>query len=270
MAIFGKVYHDTLGLVRVIGPYKAVKWLWGILLNFRTIFEQRSLSSADRWMGSGAFVVNYSGRAKFRTGGPEAFAGIREMYARDVYLKKGVLTVEDGDFVIDLGSNMGNFTNLALAHGPAVSVLAVEPNSATSKVWERSVGLNPGHGERARLIKAFVGLMGDKQHDMRLRQEYQDAQYLTENELIDLAAIQRVDFLKCDIEGGEFSLLGPNSRLLAMANKIAIEVHSFAGDVPKFIQMLRDQGFVLGHIQHDPDGTCTVLGRRAQLQQPPV
>jgi hypothetical protein len=68
--------------------------------------------------------------------------------------------------------------------------------------------------------------------------------------------------LKCDIEGGEFSLLRPNSRLLSLSQQIAIEVHSFAGDVDAFLAMLNQEGFDLGSIKRDPDGTCTVLAKR--------
>ena len=47
-----------------------------------------------------------------------------------------------------------------------------------------------------------------------------------------------------------------------MAQKIAIEVHSFAGDVEKFLEMLVAQGFTLKYVQRDPDGTVTALGSR--------
>jgi hypothetical protein len=85
---------------------------------------------------------------------------------------------------------------------------------------------------------------------------------MTEEELLEATSLKCVDFLKCDIEGGEFGLLHRESALLRMTRKLAIEVHAFAGDVQTFIHMLKEVGFTVRHIQRDPDGTATVLARR--------
>ena len=104
--------------------------------------------------------------------------------------------------------------------------------------------------------------MDAKQAEMLNDPQYMGAEWISEDQLIEQAGLTRVDFLKCDIEGGEFGLLHPESKLLAMTKKIAIEVHSFAGDVEQFLNMLVTQGFTLKYVQRDPDGTVTALGSR--------
>lgn len=184
------------------------------------------------------------------------------MYVRDVYLGKGALRIADGDVVVDLGANMGNFTNLALACGTRVRVVAVEPNRQLNQTFWRSLSLNAGHVERVTLVRAFLGGTGDLLGEMLTRPEYLAAEFISEADLIEAGALSRVDFLKCDIEGGEFGLLKRGSALLGMTRKLAIEVHAFAGDVDQFIHMLVDEGFSILRTKRDPDGSATVLAVR--------
>jgi hypothetical protein len=185
--------------------------------------------------------------------GESAVSSIREMYVRNVYLHNRLLQIRDGDVVVDLGANMGNFTNLALAHGSKVRVIAVEPNEELNQIFEQSVGQNPGHRERVQLIRAVLGDCGPLSFSAPAK---------TEAELIEAGCIERIDFLKCDIEGGEFELLKPESRLLAMTRSLAIEIHAFAGDVESFVQMLIEAGFSIRSRSDAPDGSCTVLAAR--------
>src|SRR5256885_26585 len=123
-----------------------------------------------------------------------------------------------------------------------------------------SLALNHGFAERVRVIQAFLG------HAIQLNLaadlSYARASWMTEEELLEATSLKCVDFLKCDIEGGEFGLLHRESALLRMTRKLAIEVHAFAGDVHAFIDMLKEVGFTIKHIQRDPDGTATVLARK--------
>lgn len=260
MHLLKKLVGDFFGLGAVLGFGYAIRWLFAIASSAREILTARNLQPADRRMGEGPFFVRMRRYAvEFLVVGKEAFSGIREMYVRDTYLRQGTLSIEDGDFVIDLGANMGNFTSLALAHGGNVRVLAVEPNSISNLTFWRSLALNSGFKGRATLVRAFLGAPGETQSRLSEMPEYRGASFISEEEFVRSYAIDRVDFLKCDIEGGEFDLLGLESALLKMARKLAVEIHSFAGDVDKFIEMLRTQGFTIGHIQRDPDGTATVL-----------
>jgi FkbM family methyltransferase len=185
------------------------------------------------------------------------------MYVRDSYLGGGLLRVQDGDTVVDLGANMGNFANLALSSGNTVRVVAVEPSLAMNTSFRRSVGLNSGYMPRVNLIRAFlVGIPQTVQCVIAQDVNYHGAPRMSEADLIKEGHLTKVDFLKCDIEGGEFQLLTADSKLLAMTQSIAIEVHAFAGDVHEFIERLRRCGFGIVAAKYDPDGTATVLGKR--------
>jgi len=263
MKFLKKLLNDLLGLFQVVGPRLATLWGFKILSNLPIIIQGRNLQAADRAMGLGPFKIHHPRcKSGFKIMGFGAFSGIREMYVRDTYLHGGLLTIDDGDTVVDLGANMGNFTNLALAHGPSVKVISVEPGLELNKMLRTSVGQNEGFLARTQLVRAFLGSATEKQDSKNLDKQYDGAAWLTEEELIESASITKIDFLKCDIEGGEFALLQPSSKILQMTRKIGIEVHHFGGDVEGFLSMLKTQGFDLMNIQRDPDGTVTALGIR--------
>ena len=138
----------------------------------------------------------------------------------------------------------------------------MEPSHALLRSMKASLALNDGFAERVRVIQAFLGHASNMQLDLTDDPSYAGTSWITEEELLEATSLTRVDFLKCDIEGGEFGLLHRESALLRMTRKLAIEVHAFAGDVQTFIHMLKEVGFTVRHVQRDPDGTATVLARR--------
>lgn len=259
-----RLLKDFVGLLNICGPAVAAHWLLEIICNLKSIAKRGDLQPADQAMGSGPFkvtLVRYG--CKFMISGPQAISGVREMYVRDVYLRDGWLRIKPGDTVLDLGANMGNFTNLALAIESTVRVIAVEPSINLNNAFTESVGLNVGHLSRTSLVRAFLGRPNEKiEAVVSGNENYADAEWITEEQLLERANIQSIDFIKCDIEGGEFGLLTPNSKLLAMTGALACEVHAFAGDVTKFIADVESCGFVIGPVQRDPDGSATFLAKR--------
>jgi FkbM family methyltransferase len=231
------------------------------------IFRRKDLQPADIAMGEGPFLIRFSRHVKpFKIFGKGAISGVREMYVRDTYLRCGRLRIADGDTVVDLGANMGNFTNLALAHGEHVRVVAVEPSDMMNAVFNRSVSLNNGHIDRVVLIRAFVGTGVDKHNNLVTQDAaYMDAPWMSEKEIIESGKLSTINFLKCDIEGGEFGLLNKNSKLLSITQKLAIEVHAFAGDVNKFLRELEQSGFIFLCQDWASDGLCTVLAERKRV-----
>lgn len=267
LAHISKLNSDLLRLARVCGPNVALQYLSCVCRAVPKILARGDLQPADRLMGEGPFEICLAkhGCQKFLVKGPGVFTGIREMYVRDVYLRGGILAIEPGDVVLDLGANMGNFTNLALAAHPMTRVIAVEPPRVMAERFKASVGLNDGFLNRVRFIRAFAGDVGEKLQKIiyEKHEEYEGAIHVSEEDLLS-AAGNRIDFLKCDIEGGEFGLLGPNSKLLRVARKVACEVHAFAGDVERFLAGIRESGFDILFLQRDPDGTATFLAKRVR------
>lgn len=150
-----KLVGDFIGLWRVCGTFVALKWIFHVLANIEEVLRRGDLQAADRDMGTGPFTIRLKKYgAKFRIAGVQAISGVREMYVRDVYLKNGWLSINDVDTVLDLGANMGNFTNMALAMGSNVRVIAVESNKSSNSVFKQSVALNAGFENRVQLIEA--------------------------------------------------------------------------------------------------------------------
>jgi FkbM family methyltransferase len=227
----GKLRHDIAGIFRICGLQTAACWIAALVVSLPTILRRRDLQPADRLLGPGPLTVRYPGLATpFRIKGPRALSGIREMYVRDCYLGHGLLVIHDGDIVLNLGANMGNFANLALAHGPRVRVVAVEPKHENNSFFWELLRCNPGHEERATLLQAFVGNRTAVQTRIS---EHGDAcaaaRWLTPEELIEECGLHRINFLKCDIEGSEFGLRSSGSPLLAMTHSLAAEVHAWGG-----------------------------------------
>jgi FkbM family methyltransferase len=263
MKLVKKLVEDFIGLCRVVGPFQALRWAALVFGHILDIVKIKNLQPADQAMGKGPFRVRIKpNNLDFFIAGTGAFSGIREMYVRDTYLRNGLLTIKDNDVVLDLGANMGNFTNLALAHGKSVRVISVEPSRRLNNEFKQSISLNSGFIERTQLLRAFLGAPTAKQDDVIEDEHYAGVTWISEDELLSSAQLTKIDFLKCDIEGGEYGLLHSQSKLLKMAKCIAIEVHKHAGDVEGFIKMLVAQGFEIKYIQRDPDGTATVLGMR--------
>ena len=254
------IAHDAKGIADVCGWHIALRWLWCILLTSRECRKVRNLQPADRRMGRGPFNVMRQG-AQARLAGPQVFSGIREIWVRDVYLKDNYLQIPPGGLVIDLGANIGNFTNLALAQHGDVRVIAVEPSLTLSNVVRESVSLN-GWSSRASIKRAFVGAKTEVQIKVASDPDYRDAHYVSETALLEEFNIRCVDFLKCDIEGSEFFLSEPGSRLLSLTNNLAVEIHPTGGSVKNFLGFLRNAGFEIGSIAEDRSGACIALCRR--------
>lgn len=268
MTAISKLLGDLAGLRRICGSRMAIKWMICCFLNVRRILKSGNLKSADEAMGQGPFLIRLRRyNCSFEIKGPAIVSGMREMYARDTYFRGGKLRVADGDTVVDLGANIGNLTNMALACGPNVRVVAVEPSRALNDLFWNSVNLNCGFAQRISLIRSFVGgPMNDKMAAViREDENYRDAPWISEDELISRGNISVINFLKCDIEGGEYDLLHAGSRLLAMTERLAIEIHAFAGEPRKLIAEINSQGLETVLIDWDPDGTCTALFTRPSL-----
>ncbi len=210
-------------------------------------------------MGPGPFRVRRKHATALLTG-EKVLSGIREIWVRDVYLANDHLQIAPDAVVVDLGANMGNFTMLALAHGPQVRVVSVEPSSERNELFLEQLRVN-GWEDRATLHRCFLGGEGETQQELLSDKDFQGAGFVAPHAFLEQHKLERIDFLKCDIEGSEFELLHPDSPILAITQQLAIEVHDFAGDRHAFLAMLKQCGFTVVYVKHDPGG-CIALAKR--------
>jgi len=148
--------------------------------------------------------------------------------------------IKEGDVFVDVGANIGYFSMLA-ARQKAAKVLAVEPVPGTYEMLNMNIkhnmldnvieSFNIALGSEKRTAK-FVSSLGPKSH-----MEYDvdnvhsdlptiDVHVTTLDDLLkDRGKITRIDFIKVDIEGGEYGfLLGARKTIEAFKPIILMEV----------------------------------------------
>jgi FkbM family methyltransferase len=260
LSLVRRVVDDSASLAKVCGPRVTTRWLFEIARNLPGCIRTHNLSPADIAMGEGPFDAKLR-TARARLAGPWIMGGIREIWARDVYLGGGFLQISNGDAVVDLGANVGNFTTLALAHGPEVRVVSVEANPAFSGTFHRNQSLN-GWSARARLFNVFVGGTTATQAEMKGQAGLAEVPVISEDVLIERSGLTHIDFLKCDIEGSEFGLFGAESRLLRMSSQVAMEVHKAAGDANALTGIVRSCGFEVA-VTRENESDFILLARRS-------
>lgn len=240
--MIGKLTSDFKGILRVAGLWTALRWAACVALTMPRNLKTRNLLAADDMMGTGPFRVRHAiGNAVLT--GPSSFSGLREIWVRDVYARGGFVQIPDDGLVVDLGANMGNFSAMALAANPTARLVAVEPSRAIARKWHATMEVN-NFQDRATLCEAFVGVFTAKQQrDFDNDPNYQNVPILGEEEFLERYGIKRIAFLKCDIEGSEFFMIEPQSRILDLTDRLAIEVHDFGGDVKAFLTGLSERGF---------------------------
>jgi len=260
MSQISKLFRDARGIATVSGPGTALRWLGAAAVAAPQVLKRRNLLPADARMGEGPFAVRHRlGSAKLA--GRGSFSGMREIWVRDCYTRgTDILNVPDNALIVDLGSNIGNFTMLALAANPTARVIAVEAGKDLAKTLESTAKLN-GFGDRVTVCRALIGKVTKVQESMLDSSRYDDVKMVSEAEFLSRYAIERIDFLKCDIEGSEFAFLDPDSRLIDLADRIAIEIHGGAGDAHAFIAALEAKGFTMVDVVWDGDD-CIALAKR--------
>jgi FkbM family methyltransferase len=237
-----KLFFDFRGIRRACGTLTALRWLAFIVLTLPTVLRRRDLQSADIKMGPGPFVVRKGG-VSVALAGDRVFSGVREMWVREVYSKDGFLQIADGATIVDLGANLGLFTVMALAANASARAIAVEPGRDHVRSLRANLERNAFSG-RAQTCAAFVGDFTEVQTEAAdTDPQYRDSPSLDEEEFLDRFGIDHIDFLKCDIEGSEYFLLEPKSRILDMTDRLAIELHPLGGDPRDFIATLERKGF---------------------------
>jgi len=259
MKFINQILSDYKGIVNVCGFAAAMKWLLFIFLTLPQCIKHKNLQPADKLFGVGPVAVK-SKNGKVNLSGGQIFSSIREIWVRNVYLKDNFIKIPDEGVVVDLGANVGAFTMLALANSKTGKVISVEPNAEFNKLLLRQV-TNNNFNDRVILQRYFIGSVSTTQKEMLKAPDSKDAQFITQKEFIELNKLSRIDFLKCDIEGGEFDFINDTS-LLQITNQLAIEIHDSTGDRNEFIKKLKELNFQIGPIKDD-GVSCILLARRS-------
>jgi FkbM family methyltransferase len=126
--------------------------------------------------------------------------------------------VEEGDIVVDLGASLGPFTYSILPSNPK-QCYVVEPLSYQIGVLHKNVGRDN--------VRIIQGAITDKKKiEISWDNISESVPTFTFKEFLDENEITKIDFLKCDCEGGEYDVFQPsNIEFLKTIPKIVTEFH---------------------------------------------
>jgi hypothetical protein len=236
-----RLFRELHQLSNHVSPLELGRYLSHIAQALPIIVRGRTLAPADclmthevtfRYKGCD-IIVPIDRVTEILKGKDETptFGGMREMYSSNVYLR----AFREGipmDIVVDLGSNRGLFCLLALTAYRASIAIGVEPVSYFRPVLDLLLSVNCIDPIRApREEKLIASVSGQDK--------------ITMEEILKKYKIGRIDFLKCDIEGGEFDIILRNSSFLEAVSNLAMEVHPAAGDYAALSNALERHGFAL-------------------------
>jgi FkbM family methyltransferase len=236
----GRLLSEVGGVGRMAGAKTGALFLARAVSNLRRVRRDGCLAAVDAKMAGRRYKCNCLGATVNVDG---AWFGVaREIYGRRTYFTPPGFTIGSGQTVIDLGANVGLFSVLAARLGG--QVIAVEAQSQFLEIIASNLDANGCSadvmhglvGGRSG-IAAVPGMLEEGSH-YRTSPPILSLDWLVANRKID-----RIDFLKVDIEGSEFDLLARDLRWLGITVRIAMEVHPDFGSPAQLSSALHEHGF---------------------------
>ncbi len=243
-----RMLDDVTGTWAAMPKSQAMRWYAAALRHAPQILKQRKLYSADRDM---------HGELRFRLRGRDiainvddisstpgnAYAFLRELMVRQIYFRAfQKLRIRNA---LDFGCNIGVVTIVLKELGEAdTRVVGVDSQVFSDNTFRRKAERAPGitlehHvlcGEETRQDPAALAAMcAPYGFDPELA--------TTVEEVMERHSFSEIDFVKMDIEGGEFSVFGGRAAWLDRVQNIAMEVHRSVGDPTEIINILKARHF---------------------------
>lgn len=140
----------------------------------------------------------------------------KEIFEYNIYER--LFEVEEGDIVVDLGASLGPFTYSILPKNPK-QCYVVEPLSYHIDILNKNVGREN--------VKIIQGAISDKKKlEITWDNITETSPTFTFQEFVSENNIKKIDFLKCDCEGGEYDVFSKgNIEFLKTIPKIVVEFH---------------------------------------------
>lgn len=245
---------------RVCGPGRGLAYLVAVGGHAREILHRRDLQPADKAM-RGAAEVRFRGAriavpfeavdaANSIPGDGPTFASIREIFGDAVYLR-GFREIGPVGVFVDLGANRGMVSLMGAKALGAEVVVAVEPQVPYGACFEILADANRLGPEQRHRIGKMAGAVDDEAT-------------VSVAGLMAAHGLDRIDFLKCDIEGGETALVLDGPPFLDRVGLMAMELHPEAG-VPTAELVARAEAAGLTCRLTDPDGHPAEAARAGYL-----
>lgn len=228
---------------------------------------------ADRERGGRRPVSRYrlreSGQLVYVRHGTTDLAVLEEVFRKRLYeLPPPVAEVLDAAepplYAVDLGGNIGLFGLWLLGRYPSARIIAFEPDPANLGVLDRCIEANEA-ASRWRVVPACAsnedGVLRFREGDGACSQIAGDheAEGATEVEAVDVFPyLQGADFLKMDMEGGEWAILEDARFRAGRARVVALEYHPHLcpTEDPRGAaeRRLAEAGYAFEHVFEKDDG----------------
>ena len=227
---------------------QALKWYGAVVRRSPAILRERKFYAADQEMQGVArfrlFDQDFSvDLDALRTTGGNPYAFCRELFVRQIYFR----AFKHLNFTtcLDLGCSAAVVTSvMKQLGGPDGRAVGVDVRTYPGNVFRDRAAAVPG----ITLINQL--LCGESlRHNPKLLHEMCDPHGLdinlavTVKEIMDRCDLQKVDFLKMDIEGAEYAIFRDSQEWLKRVDNLAMEVHYRLGDPGEIVQHLQNAGF---------------------------
>lgn len=160
-------------------------------------------------------------------------------------------SIPQGAIALDIGAHIGSFSVHLATFRPDLTVFALEPAKSNFDLLRKNLEANKISSSQVIPLNIAVGsetgtgcfdLAGDTDawHLADERSQSVNSDSLQEVEVITLADlkkrydIKRIDFIKMDIEGGEYQVLETSRDILAECEIILLEFHETPYSIKKY------------------------------------
>jgi FkbM family methyltransferase len=186
--------------------------------------------------------------SNFYWGEEEPHVSFKEFITKETLIDKiyeKVMTIEEGDVVVDIGASIGPFVYSILDKNPK-HVYCLEPDSTEYETLLKNV-----EGENVTCIMAGIST-----EDINIENsDYSFAKggvmnTITLRTFFEKNNLDKIDFLKTDCEGGEYSVFTEeNKDLISRISKISGEWH-LGGELKEKFRKFRDE-YLINHKNYE-------------------
>jgi len=236
-----RILAECAVVLRLLPGRKWFKWLIAAVRAAPRALRSRSFGAIDQEFGQEVTIINAGREVTFANAD---FGVVREIFGHECYGRKEEF--RDRRQVLDLGANAGVFSIYALAAGSSACVHAVEIQPQLCRAARENVD-HMGGSARFTVERAAVGGFATDfaKEQLRLNPDLKPF-----NIKAYIESVGQCDFVKCDVEGAEFSLFDGDVQWCRHVLAFAIEVHPEHGDSNELVRRFERMGFQVAVSHH--------------------
>jgi FkbM family methyltransferase len=174
---------------------------------------------------------------------------------------KDVFRPKEGDVVVDVGAYIGRYALIASKRvGKSGKVIVLEPDPKNFEIVKYNVQVNQldnvvllcvAASNREGIIRLYQGDSGGWSSSFVVTGKHVDVPCTTLSALLEKLGIEKVDWMKVDVEGAELAVLEGSISLLQRSKnlKLIVEIHSRDCDEKKVISLLERSGYQVRNLE---------------------